>query len=79
MPRYSIQSTSAAAACAVTIPFAAVVWLIGVPAMSLVTFSALAALALGTTYVAFNTWRNSQATRNVAHVINDTEAKARRE
>ena len=80
MTKPNLQYTSAAAAGAITIPFAAIVWLIMVPgAMSWMTFAALTSVALGGAFVALNTWRNSQATRSIAHVLNDEETKARRE
>lgn len=70
--------TAATTACAVTVPFAAALWLIGVPGtMSLVTFAAVSAITFGASYVSLNTWQNGQATRSVAHVINETEAKVR--
>ena len=43
------------------------------------TLLALSFLAIGAAYVGFNTWRNAQATRNIDHVLNDAEAKAKNE
>jgi hypothetical protein len=79
MKKPEFQYTSATAACAVTLPLAGAIWLIGIPAMSLATLGALGAVVLGSTYVAINTWRNAEATRSIAHVINDTETKVPRE
>ena len=60
---------------AVAVPFAALVWLMAVPAtIGGVTFVALALIALGGALIAVNTWRNGQATRNIDHLLNDTEA-----
>ena len=60
------------------VPFAAVVWLFAVPqTMSIcVTLVAMTLVTLAAALVAFNTWQNGQATRNIGHVLNDAEAAA---
>ena len=59
---------------AVTLPLAAVVWVMAVPGMmSGVTFSAVAMVAAGAAFVAFNTWRNGRATENISHVLRRAE------
>lgn len=68
---------SVVAAFGVVVPFAAVIWLFAVPqTMSLVTLVAMTLVTLAAALVAFNTWQNGQATRNIGHVLNDAEAAA---
>jgi hypothetical protein len=68
---------STVATFGVVVPFAALVWLFAVPrTMSAVTFAALTLLALGAAFVALNTWRDGQPTRNIDHVLNDAETSS---
>jgi hypothetical protein len=74
MKAYLIEH-GAVAAATLTIPVVAIAWLLMVPAtMSLGTFSAAAALAIGAGAVGLRTWRGGQATGTIGHVINDAEA-----
>ena len=74
--RYA-QLRSVTAAFGVVVPFAAVIWLFAVPhSMSMVTLVAMTLVTLAAALVAFNTWQNGQATRNIGHVLNDAEAAA---
>ena len=74
-----LEKTTALGAGAVTVPMASTLWLIGVPGlMSPVTFTAVSLIAFGAAYVAFNTWRNGQATENIGHVLRRAEATADR-
>ena len=71
------QLRSVTAALGVVVPFAAVIWLFAVPhSMSMVTHVAMTLVTLAAALVAFNTWQNGQATRNIGHVLNDAEAAA---
>ena len=68
---------SITAAFGIVVPFAALVWLFAVPrTMSIVTLVALTLVTIAAALVAFNTWHNGQATRNIGHVLNDAEAAA---
>ena len=69
MSRY-FEFRSITATFGVVVPFAALIWLFAVPqTMSVVTLVALTLVTLGAALVAFNTWRNGQATRNIGHVL----------
>ena len=69
------SKTTALATGAVMVPIASVVWLTTVPAMmSAATFTAVSLVGIGAAYVALNTWRNGQATENVASVLQRAEA-----
>jgi hypothetical protein len=53
------------------------VWLFAVPGIvSYSTFAFLAVIVLGGAGVALMTWRNAQATDNVAHILHTTETAA---
>jgi hypothetical protein len=59
---------------AVMLSLAAIVWLMAVPnTMSFQTFAVMAVLTMSVGAVAFNSWRNGQATANVGHILYTTE------
>src|SRR5215210_3611957 len=72
-----VEFRSITATFGVVVPFAALVWLFAVPGtVSAVTMVALTLVAMGAALVALNTWRHGQPTRNIGHVLSDTEAAA---
>jgi hypothetical protein len=73
--KFNFEKQTALAASVVTLPMASVAWLMAVPTtMTPVTFWATTLVAFGAAYVGFNTWRNSQATEHIGHVLQRTEA-----
>ena len=79
MKKLNFEKQTILAASVVTVPMALVAWLMAVPAMmSPVTFAATLIVAFGAAYVGFNTWRNGQATENIGHVLQRTEATTER-
>jgi hypothetical protein len=79
MKKRSFENGAALGAAAITLPMVSTLWLLAVPGiMSPMTFAVVSLLAVAGAYVAFNTWRNGQATENIGHVLQRAEAGARR-